>query len=141
MINVDTELDRLGVTRMVMESSVEPVQLSEVKVHRLTAEQSFQGVRDSEWGWRELRDYVVTQIEQRYGSFPRIEYKEQAIFKRFVKDWGNRAPAIARVAFEVEDGIWMKEPISLTRFSKGSDPYFAIPISERLAPDDLVTSW
>lgn len=87
---------------------------------------------DSQWGWEEVRDYVVLAIEQRHGPFPRDMRKESGIFKGFVKRWGSQAPAIARFAFEQVDGMWKGAPISVTRFCQGSDPYFAQPIASRL---------
>lgn len=88
---------------------------------------------ESEWGWEEVRDYVVRAIEDRHGPFPRNFKTESGIFKGFVKRWGSQAPAIARFAFEQTDGMWKGAPISVTRFCAGSDPYFSAPIAQRLA--------
>lgn len=85
------------------------------------------------WGWSELRDYVVSSIEARFGSFPRDAKKEASIFGRFVKEHGVMAPAIARYAMEDCDGWWRNAPVSVTRFCRGSDPFFADPIKERLS--------
>lgn len=87
---------------------------------------------EGEWGWEELRDYVVNAIEQRHGPFPRNMKTEMGTFKGFMKRWGSQAPAIARFAFEQCDGMWKGAPISVTRFCAGSDPYFAQPIASRL---------
>lgn len=87
---------------------------------------------ESEWGWEEMRDYVVKAIEDRHGPFPRNFKTESGIFKGFMKRWGSQAPAIARFAFEQCDGMWKGAPISVTRFCQGSDPYFAQPIASRL---------
>lgn len=84
------------------------------------------------WGWSELRDYVVSEIEKRFGAFPRDQKKEYGIFSRFAREHGPHAALIARHAFEVCDGWWANAPISVNRFCKGSDPYFALPIKERL---------
>jgi hypothetical protein len=78
-----------------------------------------------QWEWEQLRDYVATQIEQRFGPFPRNPIKEASIFKSFVKRWGDQAPIIAKAAFEHYDGWWRGAPISITRFCKGSDDWFA----------------
>ncbi len=87
---------------------------------------------DAEWGWEELRDYVVQAIHQRHGAFPRKATTECAIFKSFMSRWGSQAPAIARSAFEHFDGMWRGAPISVNRFCKASDVYFAAVIAERL---------
>jgi hypothetical protein len=84
------------------------------------------------WGWEQLRDYVVSKIEDRFGSFPRETQKEYGIFTAFVARWGAQASAIARYAFETCDGVWRGAPISVNRFCKRSDPYFAIPIAEMM---------
>lgn len=140
MLNFDTDLDREGVTRIVT---------SPVPVEEIVRIIKPQGPRDishrmkpeDQWGWREIRDYVASEIEARTGGFPRVSYKEEAIFKRFAKDWGPKAVLIAKFAFEVEKGKWMGAPISMSRFSKNSDPYFAEPISQRLASAEIVRDW
>jgi hypothetical protein len=85
-----------------------------------------------EWGWGELRDYVVTSREARFGAFPREARKEYGIFTRFSKEFGADAGRIAQYAFETCDGWWMNAPVTVQRFCKGSDKYFAIPILGRL---------
>jgi hypothetical protein len=47
---------------------------------------------DEQWGWEQLRDYVVTQIEKVNGIFPRNRITEKAIFTSFAKRWGSRRP-------------------------------------------------
>lgn len=122
-------------TRTVHPTVVETVTVtplpSESRTHLLKPE--------GEWSWSELRDYVVAQIEARFGAFPRDSRKEHAIFTRFIKDHGSHAPAIARHAFDVCDGYWAGAPISINRFCKGSDPYFAAPIVARLLDVGTVT--
>lgn len=86
----------------------------------------------SNWGWEELRDYVVGSIEKRHGAFPRNMKTEHSIFKSFAKRWGNQAGAIARFAFENSDGMWRGAPISVNRFCLNSDEFFASVIAERL---------
>lgn len=95
-----------------------------------------------QWSWSDLRDYVVTQIEQTHGMFPRNQQKEYGVFSRFHKEYGVQAVAIARYAFEVGGGMWANAPISINRFTKNSDPYFAAPILERLAAaPETVAGW
>lgn len=85
------------------------------------------------WSWQDLRDYVVHSIEKRHGTFPRDAKKESGIFSRFHREYGADAGRIAQYAFEVCDGWWKNSPVSVSRFTKGSDPYFAAPILERLS--------
>jgi hypothetical protein len=87
---------------------------------------------DAEWTWADLRDYVMGQIEEFHGPQLRNPVKEKAIFEGFMKRHGAKAVGIARFAFEVQRGMWQRAPISVNRFCKGSDVYFATPISERL---------
>lgn len=87
------------------------------------------------WGPGELRDYVVSQIEEFHGAFPREARKEHSIFTRFHKEFGADAARIALYVFETCDGIWRSAPVSITRFCRGSDDYFARPILERLSQD------
>lgn len=87
----------------------------------------------AQWGWQEVRDYVVTEIEARFGAFPRDAKKEYGIFSRFAKQYGERAGDIAAYAFETCDGWWLNAPVSVTRFCKGSDPYFGDRILQRLS--------
>lgn len=75
--------------------------------------------------WQQLRDYVCAAIEVRVAAFPRNPVKEKAIFESFMNRWGDRAEPIARRAVEVHDCWWGNAPLSVTRFCKGSDPYFA----------------
>lgn len=87
-----------------------------------------------DWTWAELRDYVVAQITERFGPFPRDSRKEYGIFNRFLNEYGTDAIAVAKFAFGPTcDGWWGRAPISVNRFCKGSDPYFVKPILERLA--------
>jgi len=84
-----------------------------------------------EWAWSDLRDYVVGQIEQLHGPFPRNPIKEAAIFKSFISRW-PRAQEIAKCAFEVHKGYWSGAPISVNRFCLSSDSYFGRPIMDSL---------
>ena len=109
---------------VAVEESVTVTRRSEARSHML---------KDSEhWGWEEVRDYVVTQIEDRFGVFPRDQRKEAAIFKSFVDRHGAAAPIIAQYAFDICEGWWKGAPVSVNRFCKGSDPYFAVPIIKAL---------
>lgn len=91
-------------------------------------------VGTEQWTWAEFRDYVVAQITERFGAFPRDARTEHAIFKRFFGEYGTDAIAVAKFAFgPVCDGWWRGAPISVNRFCKASDPYFVQPILERLA--------
>lgn len=81
------------------------------------------------WGWEQVRDYVFEQLTSRFGPQPRDAAKEAAVFKRFCNDWGTRAGQIARIAFDTYGGLWRGAPISVGRFSRASDPYFASVIA------------
>jgi len=87
---------------------------------------------DQDWTTDDLRDYVMGQIESIHGPQVRNAVKEMSIFRSFRERWGAKAPAIARFAFEVHRGMWQRAPISVNRFCKGSDQYFAAIIAERL---------
>lgn len=87
---------------------------------------------DEQWGWRELRDYVVSSIEQRFGAFPRDYKKEHGIFSSYINRYGNDAPKIARAAFESYNGMWSSAPISINRFCKASDPFFSDVILNKI---------
>jgi hypothetical protein len=84
------------------------------------------------WTWSDLRDYVVHEIEARFGTWPRDSKREYGIFNRFAREHGALAGPIAKYAFEQKDGFWAGAPISVNRFCKGSDAYFAEPIKDRL---------
>lgn len=88
--------------------------------------QSRSDVLTETWGWRELRDYVVTKTTEINGPFPRNEVKEASIFKAFLTRWGpEKSQLIARLAFESHGGLWRGAPIRVERFCRSSDPYFA----------------
>lgn len=84
------------------------------------------------WGWEQLRDFVLAEIEKRHGPQVRNPLKEKAIFAGFLKRWGADAVTIATAAFEVYDGMWANAPITMTRFCKGSDEFFARRILYRI---------
>lgn len=133
----DLDLDQLsrevipvtfGVGATVHQSAVEASKpsLPQVQAKRWLVDTT------AEWGWEELRDYVVGEIQDRQGPIPRDPLKEAAIFKRFVKQWGERAKPIAQYAFGVCDGKWAGAPVGVNRFCKGSDEFFAEEIVRRL---------
>lgn len=135
--NFDTELDQQGVSRLVKTTTVMVEETVRV-IHKPSTSRAYLG--KAEWAWDDLRDYVVAQIEDRFGAFPRDSRKEAGIFKSFLARWGGQARPIAEYAFEVTDGRWGGAPISVNRFCKGSDEYFARVISARLV-DSPVKDW
>ncbi|MEU6362256.1 hypothetical protein [Streptomyces albidoflavus] len=104
-------------------------------VGRATVPQATTDLLDTpeNWSWKQLRDYVLRAIAERQGAQPPgDEIRQQAIFRSFADRWGALAGPIARFAFEQQDGFWRSAPVTVTRFTKGADPYFAQPIAERL---------
>lgn len=87
---------------------------------------------DESWSWEDLRDYVMGQIVEFHGPQVRNTMKEASIFKGFMSRHGSAAVGIARFAFEQQRGMWQRAPIAVNRFCRGSDPYFADIISDRL---------
>lgn len=88
---------------------------------------------EQEWGWQDLRDYVVREIEKRHGPQVRDPKKEAAIFKSFMSRWPGQAVTIAKAAFVVHDGMWRNAPISINRFCKASDPFFSAVLAKNLS--------
>lgn len=87
-----------------------------------------------EWTWREMRDYVMGQIEKYHGPQVRNPLKEKGIFEGFISRWGqDRAKIIAQAAFDIHHGMWANAPISINRFCKSSDAFFGQKIIDRLA--------
>lgn len=125
--------------------STAPVITETVTVTPAASEaRAFLGKPDSSWSWSDLRDFVVAGIERCHGVFPRDQKKEYGIFSRFFKEYGpEQSAAIARYAFgPVCNGMWANAPISVNRFTKNSDPYFARPILDLLAAaPEPVTAW
>ena len=87
---------------------------------------------ESAWGWSDLRDYVIREMESRGNPQVRDGKKEASIFKSFMSRWGDQSVAIAKAAFEVHNGMWRNAPISVNRFCKASDEYFAAIIAKNL---------
>jgi hypothetical protein len=89
---------------------------------------------DDEWGWEDLRDYVMREMEAVHGPQVRNSIKEKSIFSSFITRHGSAtSAAIARFAFGFSKGMWANAPISVNRFCKGSDRFFADPIKQRLS--------
>lgn len=86
------------------------------------------------WTWEDVRNYVVSKIQEIHGDFPRHEGKEFGTFSGFAGRHGEMAGPIAVFAFETQPtpGYWKGSPISTTRFCKNSDPYFSDLIKARL---------
>jgi hypothetical protein len=99
-------------------------------------------VAGTEWSsWSHLRDYVVSSIEETIGAFPRNPVIEKSIFSSFFDRWGPSASQqIARSAVELHGCWWRNSPISVQRFCKGSDPYFAEPIARNLGLNTMSLS-
>lgn len=88
---------------------------------------------DAEWGWSDLRDFVIAEIEKRHGPQLRDPKREKSIFQGFMNRWPENSVGIARAAFgPAHNGMWRNAPISVNRFCKGSDVYFSAIIAERL---------
>lgn len=105
----------------------------EVRVTPVASAAASYAMKDEQaWGWADLRDYVIREIEMRHGPQVRDPKKEAGIFKGFLSRWPEQAIAIARAAFEVHDGMWRNAPISVNRFCRASDQYFAAVIAQRL---------
>lgn len=138
-INVDPFLAHLMGGGQPAPAVVQPeptavvVQEEATVVLQANAHHTYLGKPDASWGWEELRDYIVDQIEKIHGPFVRVTGKEFGIVNGFISRWGAAdAVAITRYAFETSGGYWVNAPITLTRFTKGNDPFFAQPIIERL---------
>ncbi len=84
------------------------------------------------WGWQDLRDYVIREIEQRHGVQVRNPKTEASIFKSFLTRYPDQAVTIAKAAFEVHNGMWRNAPISVNRFCKASDAYFGDVIAANI---------
>lgn len=124
------------VTTVTFEATetIDPVDAREAEIQRLVANHTRTDLSTTEafTEWRQLRDYVCSAIEAKIGSFPRNPVKEKAIFVSFFDRWGDKAEPIARRAVEVHDCWWNSSPLSVTRFCKGSDPYFSEVIAQQL---------
>jgi len=114
--------------------SVAPVVVSITETIEVRPSRVAHVIKDPvQWGWEELRDYVVSQIEALWGPFPRELAKEKSIFSSFIDRFGAHAPVIAKYAFEVKKGVWGGAPIRVTRFTRASDEWFARRVLDELA--------
>ena len=120
--NIVTECDLKVAQRVV----VPGVTITEkVTVHRQPSQATaYLAKGEEQWGGSDLRDYVVREVEKRFGLFPRDHRKEAAIFKAFM-DRYPQAVQIAKYLFEGKGGYWMGAPVSIFRFTKGADAYCA----------------
>jgi hypothetical protein len=121
MQNFMTELDLMGVSTLRVTSTVRPSATS--RTHLISGE----------WDWRQVRDYVLTEMEERFGPQTTDSHKLIGIFKGFSARWGEQAGPISRYVFESCGGMWQGKRVTVTSWCKGADPYFATPIAERLA--------
>lgn len=129
MINFETELDQAGVSRMIRDTV--PVVTDTISFRRETRTTE-KGKDPATWTWEDLQAYVVKEIQQRFGAFPRDPFREKSIFSSFLTRWGAKAGPIAKYAFERYQGMWKGSPISVQRFCKNSDKYFASVIDQEL---------
>lgn len=126
LVHVDTDLDR-GVPP-VLAGRARPI------AHSFRPVGKSHILSSGGWGWEQLRDFVNTEIFERFGPQAPIEpTREASIFKGFLARYGTEARAIAEMAFRIDDGMWQGEPITVYRFCINSDPYFADVIAKRLA--------
>ena len=129
--NFDSTLDRQGVSISRRVIGIEET-VKVVSKPKLPLSKRYTFTNDADWDWRDLRDFVVAHSRENGGRIiggPRLV----GIFEGFMKRWGDAAVQIARYAIEVEGGVWLGHLVTPEDFAHGSDPYFAIPISERLA--------
>lgn len=134
---VTTARDAGGVVRLVITTEVVPQVVQRVTVTPrrapMSTAASYLARSHGQWTWSDLRDYVVAEVEARHGPIQgRAPAREAAIFKRFMREWGELAVPIARFAFAPpQDGNWAGV-VGITRFCKAADVDFAGPIAERL---------
>jgi hypothetical protein len=114
---------------------VQPAPVITETVSVVSERRDFLLTESAQWTWSQLRDFVIAEIESRFGAQPRDQKKEAAIFKRFLSAWGEQAGAIAQYAFTQDNGSgwWKGAKISVNRFCKGSDEFFAAVIVQQLA--------
>lgn len=110
-----------------------PKAIPPVKLAAPIATKTHLMVSQNQWGWEQLRDYVVSETERYHGRQHRNPAAEKKIFQGFVARWGDEAPKIAKYAFDRKKGVWKRAPITVNRFAKGSDQYFAKEIADILS--------
>lgn len=104
------------------------------RVSTSSAPQKYMLKDERDWTWSDLRDYIVTSGEKRFGTQLRDPAKEAGIIKAFIKRHGiENAVLVAMAAFEVYSGMWMNAPVTVTRFTTNNDPYFADVILARVS--------
>lgn len=125
MRNFDTSLDRQRVSRIVHPTTVARSKPTAHKSHLVTHNMQ-------RWTWRQVRDYIIEQIEARQGAQHQEVAKDAGIIKAFCNRWGDLAPHIAQYAYETADGVWDHRPITVLSFCKAGDARFASVIADRL---------
>ncbi len=121
-------------TSPTSESTARPSVPTTAKVNPATLPKTHLRCAPEDWGWRELRDYVVYAITSMTGEFAGHSSgaAEAQIFKSFVTRFGKDAQRIARYALDTCDGVWYSQPVTIIDFCKNSDPQFAEPILKSL---------
>jgi hypothetical protein len=98
-----------------------------------SAEASYLLKQADQWTWEDLRNYIVTEYQKRFGAMIRNPAKEAGILKAFIGRHGIAdAVLTAKAAFEIYEGTWRSAPIGIERFTKNNDPYFAEVILARV---------
>lgn len=133
MLDLDVDLMDFDIEDLPTTTKVQPVIVEKVTLRPSRTETAHVAVPTSQWNWSDLRDYIITEVEKRHGPQVRDAMKEASVIKSFITRWGiDQAVAIAKAAFDVHDGMWRNAPISINRFCKGSDDYFAGVIAQNL---------
>jgi hypothetical protein len=115
-------------------SAASPFEASTTVSSASSAGKSYLLKQETDWTWEDLRDYIITSAEHRFGPQLRDALKEASILKAFIGRHGiENAVLVAMAAYEVYDGMWMNAPVAVTRFTKNSDPYFADVILARVS--------
>lgn len=104
-----------------------------VRVSSAPTDRSYMLKDESTWTWSDLRDYIIAKSTELFGTQLRDPMKESVILRAFIGRHGiEKAVLVAMAAYEVYGGIWMGAPVTVTRFTKNSDPYFADVILARV---------
>lgn len=120
------------IPQVVPQIQTAPTVVQQVTIEQVPARTDLL-VESEHWSWAELRDYVASEIINRFGAFPRDSRKEYGIFNRYHSTYGDDGIKVAKFAFgPVLDGWWGGAPISVNRFCRASDPYFSEPILDRI---------
>ena len=81
---------------------------------------------DSEWGWRDLRDYIRWSCQRIGFSHETDSRAEQSIYSSFLRRYPNGIGIkIARYVVELTDGRWHGYPVTEYTFRKSFDEEFA----------------